>query len=110
MAGMPASYVCIKAFSETDMTEDLERFDVPTLILRGDDDQIVPIYDSAELFAKLVPGAMLEVVQGGRHGMCITRKDDINAALLNSSVVGAPPVKGGEWRGYRRMNGLAGTP
>jgi non-heme chloroperoxidase len=82
MAGMPASYFCVKAFSETDLTEDLKRFDVPTLILHGDDDQIVPIADSAMLSAKLVKGAELKVYKGGSHGMCTTQKDEVNADLL----------------------------
>lgn len=82
MAGMPASYFCIKAFSETDMTEDLKKFDVPTLILHGDDDQIVPIADSALLSAKLVKKATLKVYKGAPHGMCTTRKDEINKDLL----------------------------
>lgn len=82
MAGMPASYLCIKAFSETDMTEDLKKIDVPTLILHGDDDQIVPIADSALLSAKLVKGATLKVYKSAPHGMCTTRKDEINEDLL----------------------------
>jgi non-heme chloroperoxidase len=61
MAGFPASYFCIKAFSETDLTEDLKKFDVPTLILHGDDDQIVPIGASAMLSSKIVKGAVLKV-------------------------------------------------
>jgi non-heme chloroperoxidase len=64
------------------MTEDLKRFDVPTLILHGDDDQIVPIGDSAMLSAKLVKGATLKVIPGAPHGMCSTHKDQINAELL----------------------------
>jgi non-heme chloroperoxidase len=82
MAGYPASYFCIKAFSETDLTEDLKRFDVPTLILHGDDDQIVPIADSALLSAKIVRDATLKVIPGAPHGMCTTLKDQINAELL----------------------------
>ena len=82
MAGFPASYFCIKAFSETDLTEDLKRFDVPTLILHGDDDQIVPIADSAMLSSKLVKGAKLVVYPGAPHGMCTTLKDKVNAELL----------------------------
>jgi non-heme chloroperoxidase len=82
MCGFPAAYFCVKAFSETDMTEDLKRIDVPTLVLHGDDDQIVPIADSGLLSAKLVPGAELHVIKGGAHGMCTTEKDTINAALL----------------------------
>lgn len=82
MAGFPASYLGIKAFSETDFTEDLKKFDVPTLIMHGDDDQIVPIADSALLSSKLVPGATLKVYPGLPHGMCQTHKDLINADLL----------------------------
>src|SRR5208337_4701203 len=73
MAGFPASYFCIKAFSETDLTEDLKKFDVPTLFLHGDDDQIVPIADSAMLAVKLVKGAVLKVIPGAPHGMGTTR-------------------------------------
>jgi len=82
MAGLPASYFCIKAFSETDLTADLEKFDVPTLILHGDDDQIVPIADSALLSAKLVKGATLKVYKGAPHGVCTTQKDQVNEDLL----------------------------
>jgi non-heme chloroperoxidase len=82
MAGMPASYFCIKAFSETDQTEDLKKFDKPTLILHGDDDQIVPIGASAMLSSKLVKGATLKVYKGAPHGMCTTQKDKVNADLL----------------------------
>ncbi|TDS83714.1 alpha/beta hydrolase [Comamonas sp. JUb58] len=81
-AGIPASYFCVKAFSETDLTEDLKQFNVPTLILHGDDDQIVPIADSAELSAKLVKGSVLKVYAGAPHGMCTTRKDEVSADLL----------------------------
>jgi non-heme chloroperoxidase len=82
MAGMPASYFCIKAFSETDLTDDLKAFDVPTLILHGDDDQIVPIKAAAMQSSKLVKDAQLKVYQGGAHGMCTTQKDEVNADLL----------------------------
>jgi len=82
MAGFKAVYDCIKAFSETDMTEDLKKIDVPTLILHGDDDQIVPIADSALLSAKIISGATLKVYPGLPHGMCSTHKDRINADLL----------------------------
>ena len=82
MAGHKAVYDCIKAFSETDLTEDLKKFDVPTLILHGDDDQIVPIADSALLASKIVKGATLRVIPGAPHGMCSTHKDQINAELL----------------------------
>jgi non-heme chloroperoxidase len=81
-AGLKAAYDCIKAFSETDFTEDLKKIDVPTLILHGDDDQIVPIADSALLSAKLVKGATLKIIPGAPHGMCSTLKDEINAELL----------------------------
>jgi len=82
LAGFPASYFCITAFSETDMTEDLKKFDVPTLILHGDDDQIVPIQASAVLSSKLIKGAVLKVYKGAPHGMCTTLKDKVNADLL----------------------------
>ncbi len=82
MAGMPASYFCIKAFSETDQTDDLKKIDKPTLILHGDDDQIVPIGASAMLSSKLVKGATLKVYKGAPHGMCTTQKDEVNADLL----------------------------
>ena len=80
--GLKAAYDCIKAFSETDFTEDLKKFDVPTLILHGDDDQIVPIGASALLSSKLVKDATLKVYPGFPHGMCSTHKDIINADLL----------------------------
>lgn len=73
---------CIKAFSETDFTADLKKFDVPTLILHGDDDQIVPIANSAELSVVLVPDATLKVYPGASHGLCSTHKSQVNADLL----------------------------
>jgi non-heme chloroperoxidase len=82
LCGHKAAFDCIKAFSETDFTEDLKRIDVPTLVLHGDDDQIVPIGDSALRTAKLVAGATLSVIPGAPHGMCSTMKDRINAELL----------------------------
>ncbi|MDB6015825.1 MAG: alpha/beta hydrolase [Pedosphaera sp.] len=82
MAGFPASYFCIKAFSETDLTEDLKKFDVPTLVLHGDDDQIVPFADSAPLSAKLIKNAVLKVYKGAPHGMCTTLKHQVNEELL----------------------------
>jgi len=82
MCGFPGSYFCIKAFSETDLTEDLKKFDVPTLIMHGDDDQIVPIGASAMLSSKLVKDSTLKVYPGFDHGMCSTHKDQINADLL----------------------------
>jgi non-heme chloroperoxidase len=72
----------VKAFSETDLTEDLKKFDVPTLILQGDDDQIVPYKDASLKQAKLVKGAVLKIYKGAPHGMCTTLKDDVNADLL----------------------------
>src|SRR5271167_787549 len=77
MAGFPACFFCIKAFSETDQTEDLKNFDIPTLILHGDDDQIVPIADSALLSAKLIKNSTLKVIKGAPHGMCSTLKNQI---------------------------------
>ncbi|WP_369980537.1 alpha/beta fold hydrolase [Xanthomonas bundabergensis] len=82
MGGAKAHYDCIKAFSETDFTEDLKQIEVPVLILHGDDDQIVPIADSALLSAKLVKHATLKVYKGYPHGMCTTHPDEINQDLL----------------------------
>jgi non-heme chloroperoxidase len=82
MTGFPAAYFCIKAFSETDLTEDLKKIDVPTLILHGGDDQIVPIADSALLSSKLVANATLKVIEGAPHGLCTTMKSLINEELL----------------------------
>jgi non-heme chloroperoxidase len=82
IAGHKAVYDCIKAFSETDFTEDLKKFDVPTLILHGDDDQIVPIGAAAMQSSKIVKGAKLKVIPGAPHGMCSTLKDQINEELL----------------------------
>jgi len=82
MAGFPASYFCIKAFSETDLTEDLKKIDVPTLVLHGDDDQIVPIAASALLSSKIIKNAKLVIYKGAPHGMCTTLKDRVNDELL----------------------------
>ncbi len=82
MAGFPAAYFCIKAFSETDQTEDLKRMDIPTLIIHGDDDQIVPFAISGALQAKLIPNAQLKVYPGAPHGLCTTMKDRLNEDLL----------------------------
>ncbi|WP_199902586.1 alpha/beta fold hydrolase [Azospirillum sp. B4] len=82
MGGIKAHYDCIKAFSETDFTEDLKKMDVPVLIMHGDDDQIVPIADSALLSAKLVKNGTLKVYKGFPHGMATTHADTINADLL----------------------------
>jgi len=83
MAGHKAGYDCVKAFSETDFTEDLKKIDVPTLILHGDDDQIVPIGASALQSSKIVKGATLKVIPGAPHGMVSTLKDQINQELLS---------------------------
>jgi non-heme chloroperoxidase len=83
MAGSAAAhYAGIKAFSETDLTRDLETFDVPTLVMHGDDDQIVPIDAAGRMSAKIVKGAELKVYPGYPHGMCATHADVINADLL----------------------------
>lgn len=82
MAGFPAAYFCIKAFSETDQTDDLKHMTVPTLIIQGDDDQIVPFADAAELQSKLIPSAQLKVYKGAPHGLCTTLKDRVNEDLL----------------------------
>jgi non-heme chloroperoxidase len=81
-ASMKAVVDCVKAFSETDQTEDLRAFDVPTLIIHGDDDQMVPIAASSLEAAKLVPGATLKVYPGANHGLCATHKDQVNEDLL----------------------------
>lgn len=81
-SGVKAAYDCIKAFSETDQTEDLKKFDVPTLIIHGDDDQIVPIGAAAMLSSKLIKGAILKVYSGAPHGLTATRKDEVNRDLL----------------------------
>jgi non-heme chloroperoxidase len=82
LCGHQAAYECIKAFSETDFTEDLKKFDVPTLIIHGDDDQIVPIGASAMLSSKIVKGATLKIYPGAPHGLCSTLKDQVNQELL----------------------------
>ena len=82
LGGLKGIYDCIKAFSETDFTEDLKKFDVPTLILHGDDDQIVPIGAAGMLSSKIVKGAILKVYPGAPHGMCSTLKNQVNADLL----------------------------
>ena len=83
MAGFPAAYFCIKAFSETDTTEDLKKFDVPTLIIHGSDDQIVPIVSAAMMSSKIVRGAQLKVYEGAPHGLPSTLKDRLNDDLLS---------------------------
>ncbi len=88
LSGHKSAYDCIKAFSETDFTEDLKRFNIPTLIVHGDDDQIVPIGASALLSAELVPGATLKIYPGGSHSLGDTSKDQLNADLL--AFIAAP--------------------
>jgi non-heme chloroperoxidase len=83
IGGAKAHYDCIKAFSETDFTEDLKKFDVPTLILHGDDDQIVPIGAAGLMSAKIVKNATLKVYPGYPHGMFTTHADEINAEMLS---------------------------
>ena len=83
MGGVKAGYDCIKAFSETDFTEDLKKFDMPTLVMHGDDDQIVPIDAAGRMSAKIVKGAVLKVYPGFPHGMPTTNADQINGDLLS---------------------------
>jgi non-heme chloroperoxidase len=82
LCGFPAAYFCIKAFSETDQYEDPRRIDVPTLVVQGDDDQIVPFDNAGKLQAKLVKNAQLKVYKGAPHGLCTTEKEKVNADLL----------------------------
>ncbi|MGW6463638.1 alpha/beta fold hydrolase [Streptomyces rubiginosohelvolus] len=81
-AGHKAAYDCIKAFSETDQTEDLRRFDVPTLVVHGDDDQVVPIDTAGRASASIVKNATLRIYPGAPHGLTDTHKDELNADLL----------------------------
>jgi non-heme chloroperoxidase len=82
MGSVYGQYLCVKEFSEVDFTDDLKKIDVPTLVLHGDDDQIVPIDDAGRLSAKIVKNAQLKVIPGGSHGMCVVNADQINAELL----------------------------
>jgi non-heme chloroperoxidase len=82
LGGIKGAYDCIKAFSETDLTEDLKKIDVPTLIVHGDDDQIVPIVASALLSSKIVKDATLKIYKGAPHGLATTMADQLNADLL----------------------------
>ena len=82
-AGFKGVYDCIKAFSETDFTEDLKKIDLPTFIIHGDDDQIVPIEDSALISSKILKNAQLKIYQGAPHGLCSTHKDQVNQDILN---------------------------
>jgi non-heme chloroperoxidase len=81
-AGLKNAYESIKAFSETDLTEDLKKFDIPTLVMHGDDDQIVPVKNHAEKSARLVKGAKIRVYPGAPHGLTATHQDRVNADLL----------------------------
>jgi non-heme chloroperoxidase len=81
-AGLKNAYESIKAFSETDFTEDLKKFDVPTLVMHGDDDQIVPVKDSAEKSAKLIKGVKIQIYPGAPHGLTATHQEQVNADLL----------------------------
>jgi non-heme chloroperoxidase len=90
--GIKCAFDCIKAFSETDLTEDLKRFDIPTLIIHGDDDQIVPIGAAALRSSKIVKDATLNVYQGAPHGLMVTHKDQFNADLL--AFLKAPVLAG----------------
>ena len=83
MCGLKAAHDCIKAFSETDFTEDLKKMDVPTLVIHGEDDQVVPIADAGMLSAKLVPNGTLKIYPGAPHGLPDTHKDQLNADLLS---------------------------
>jgi non-heme chloroperoxidase len=91
MGSLKCELDCITAFSETDLTEDLKKFDVPTLIVHGDDDQIVPIGASALMSSKLVPNARLEIYAGAPHGLPILLKDRLNAELLG--FIGGPAAR-----------------
>ena len=82
MAGFLACHFCIKAFSETDFTEDLKKIECPVFVMHGDDDQIVPIGASAMLSSKIVNNAELKIYKGAPHGMCTTLKDKVNEDLL----------------------------
>jgi non-heme chloroperoxidase len=80
--GLKGAYDCIKVFSETDQTEDLKKFDVPTLFIHGDDDQIVPIDAASRIASKIVKGSTLKVYPGAPHGLTATHRDQFNADLL----------------------------
>jgi non-heme chloroperoxidase len=92
LSSLPASSMGTKSLTETDFTEDLKKFDVPTLIIHGDDDQVVPIQITAMISSKLVPGAKLKVYKGAPHGICTTMKNEISADLLEF-ISGLPKQK-----------------
>jgi non-heme chloroperoxidase len=83
LVGFPGAYFCIKAFSETDQTEDLKKMTMPSLVIQGDDDQIVPFADSGALSSKLIKNCQLKVYKGAPHGLCTTEKDRVSADLLD---------------------------
>jgi len=80
--GLKNAYDCVEAFSETDLTEDLKKFDIPTLVMHGEDDQVVPVRNHAEKSARLIAGAKIQVYPGAPHGLTATHQDRINADLL----------------------------
>jgi non-heme chloroperoxidase len=88
-AGYPAAYECIKAFSETDFTEDLKKFDIPTLVIHGDDDQIVPITVGGLRSSKMIKGATLKIYKGAPHGLMATHKEQFNSDLLEFARLNA---------------------
>ena len=95
-AGLKNAYESIKAFSETDFSEDLKKFDVPTLVLHGEDDQIVPVRDSAVKSARLIPGAKDIYYPGAPHGITATHQDQVNAqllAFLRAEATAKPPAR-----------------
>ena len=94
-AGLKNAYECIKAFSETDFTEDLRKFDIPTLVLHGEDDQIVPVHDSARKSARLIKGAKDVYYPGAPHGITATHQDEVNAELLKFLHNSAAPTRRG---------------
>jgi non-heme chloroperoxidase len=96
LCGYPAAYECIKAFSETDQTDDLKQIEVPTLILHGDDDQIVPIEAAALASSKLVKGSVLKIYPGAPHGCPSTLKDQVNKDLLDFIKTGRVEMPKGE--------------
>jgi len=103
-AGLKNAYESIKAFSETDFTQDLKKFDVPTLVLHGEDDQIVPVHDSARKSARLIKGAKEIYYPGAPHGITATHQDQVNAELL-AFLGGSPETS----RGDDRMTATAST-
>ena len=102
-SGLLNAYECVKAFSETDFTEDLKRFDVPTLVLHGEDDQVVPVKDSAVKSARLIKGAKDIYYPGAPHGITATHQDQVNAELL-AFLRGSPETSR---RGDRVMAGTS---